>query len=208
MMDARKGNGGMPAEPQDTRFTVRLAVPRPGGWLQWAPVRGRFEERLAAQESPAVIGPHIDGEIRRGRDYVKVKVTVCAMVTAPDVAQALTAALWAFRKAAGDDPAGWDMAGATAEVQPEGLARCLTPRRQVPAALPDDRRSPGPGRISERVTAGALAAAAGIGNPDGRDVDRSVTGVGGLGEGRARGGRDGSGGDERDDEVAHFVLLR
>ena len=42
-------------------------------------------------------------------------------LTAPasEVARALTAAWWAFRKAASDDTAGWEMARATAEVRPE-----------------------------------------------------------------------------------------
>lgn len=39
-------------------------------------------------------------------------------VIAPDVAQALTAAWWTFRKAVGNDMEGWDMAGAIAEVRP------------------------------------------------------------------------------------------
>jgi len=39
-------------------------------------------------------------------------------VTAPDPAQALTVAWLVFRKAAGDDPAGWDTGGASAEVAP------------------------------------------------------------------------------------------
>jgi hypothetical protein len=102
---------------------VLLAVPRRGGWLRWAPVWNRFEERRAAQEGPTVITPHIDGEIRRGCDYVRVTVSVT--VTSPNVAQALTAAFWAFRKAANGDLDGRDMAGASAEVQPEGVHRPL-----------------------------------------------------------------------------------
>jgi hypothetical protein len=39
-------------------------------------------------------------------------------VVAPDVAQALTAAWWTFRKAADNDTDGRDIAGASAEVQP------------------------------------------------------------------------------------------
>jgi hypothetical protein len=40
-------------------------------------------------------------------------------VSAADVAQALTAGWEAFRHAAGDDTAGWDMAGTTAKIRPE-----------------------------------------------------------------------------------------
>ena len=47
-----------------------------------------------------------------------MRVTVALTVAAPDVAEALDQAWRAFRKAAGDDPAGWDMASVTAEVRP------------------------------------------------------------------------------------------
>lgn len=40
-------------------------------------------------------------------------------VAADDVAAALAAAWQAFMQAARDDPRGWDLASATAEVQPE-----------------------------------------------------------------------------------------
>jgi len=59
-----------------------------------------------------VIAPRIEAETRRGRDYVRVTISMTA--SAPDVAQALTAAWWAFRKAASEDTAGWDMASAVA----------------------------------------------------------------------------------------------
>ena len=39
-------------------------------------------------------------------------------VIAPDVAQALTAAWWTFRKAVGSDTEGWELASAAAEVTP------------------------------------------------------------------------------------------
>ena len=54
---------------------------------------------------------------RKGREYVAV--TIVMTISAPDVAQALTAAWDAFQHAAGDDAAGWDMTSAAAEVQPE-----------------------------------------------------------------------------------------
>jgi hypothetical protein len=60
---------------------------------------------------------HVEAESRRGRDYVRV--TIAMTVLAPDVARALTAAWRTFRKAAGNDTEGWDMVGASAEVQPE-----------------------------------------------------------------------------------------
>ncbi len=105
-----------------SRYSVRLSVSRRGGWRQWGPVSGGFEKRLAAQESPTVTGPRIESETRRGRDFVRV--TIAVTVTAPNVAEALTAAWWAFRKAASDDSPGWDLAGAAAEIRPAtGLPR-------------------------------------------------------------------------------------
>jgi hypothetical protein len=48
-------------------------------------------------------------------------VVIVAAVDAADVAEALDLAWQSFRKAAGDDAAGWDTASATAEVRP-GIA--------------------------------------------------------------------------------------
>jgi hypothetical protein len=45
-------------------------------------------------------------------------VVIVARVEAADVADALDLAWQAFRNAAGDDAAGWEMASATAEVRP------------------------------------------------------------------------------------------
>jgi hypothetical protein len=56
------------------RYSVRLSVPRNGGWRAWGVVSGEFERRLAGQESPAVITPRIESETRRGRDYVRVTI--------------------------------------------------------------------------------------------------------------------------------------
>ena len=92
-------------------------MPRLGSRREWEATRGDFEQRLTTLESPAVIGAEIESETRRGRDYVRVTFT--AAVEAADVAEALTAVWEAFRRAAGDDAAGWDMAGASAEIRPE-----------------------------------------------------------------------------------------
>jgi hypothetical protein len=70
--------------------------------------------RAARKATPS--GEHIDSEIRRGRDYVRV--VIVATAEASDIAEALSAAWWAFRKAAGGDRAGWDLTGAAAEVKP------------------------------------------------------------------------------------------
>jgi hypothetical protein len=58
----------------------------------------------------------VDSWVRRVRDYLQV--VIAATVDAADVADALDMAWQCFRKAAGDDAAGWDMAAATAEVRP------------------------------------------------------------------------------------------
>ena len=86
----------------------------------WGAASGDFERRLARQESPAVIDLHIEGETRRGHDFVRVYVVMT--VVAPDVGQALVTAWRVFRKAAGDDIAGWDVAAARAEVRPAARA--------------------------------------------------------------------------------------
>jgi hypothetical protein len=52
----------------------------------------------------------------RGRD--NLWITIAMTVTAADPAEALTVAWLVFRTAAGDDVAGWDVAGASAEVSP------------------------------------------------------------------------------------------
>ena len=98
------------------RYLVRLSVPRAGGWRAWGTVRDEFGRQLAGQES-AAIALHVDSEIRRGRDYVRV--VILAAVDADDVAEALDLAWWAFRKAAGEGLAGWDLVSAEAEVRPE-----------------------------------------------------------------------------------------
>jgi hypothetical protein len=103
------GSGG-------TRYLVRLSVPRRGGRRARGAVSGTFEHRLAEHGSDAVLAPRIDREFRRGRDYVRV--VIVATVVADDVAEALDLAWWAFREAVGDDLAGWDLAAASAEVQP------------------------------------------------------------------------------------------
>ena len=101
----------------DTRyFHVRLTVPRIDGWRQRGAVRGESGRELAGQQSTTVIGPRVDSEVRRGRDYVRVVIVMTA--AAPDVAEALDLAWRVFRKAAGDDAAGWDISGASAEVKP------------------------------------------------------------------------------------------
>jgi hypothetical protein len=115
----------MITRPDGRRWTVRLSVARRGGWRAWLAVNADFEHDLAGQESDAIVAPHIEAESRRGRDYVRV--TIEMTVIAPDIAQALTAVWWAFRKAVGNDTEGWDMASATAEARPGGALAARVP---------------------------------------------------------------------------------
>jgi hypothetical protein len=105
-----------PVQPS-TRYRVRITMPRHGSRREWEASRGDFEQRLTTAEIPAVISAEIESETRRGRDYVRVTFT--AAVHAVNVAEAITAAWNAFRQAARDDAAGWDMAAASAEIRPE-----------------------------------------------------------------------------------------
>ena len=79
------------------------------------------QERLAGldscaeQQSPA-IAAHVVSWVRRGRDYLQL--VIVATVVAADVAEALDLAWQSFRKAAGGDVAGWEMASAAGEVRP------------------------------------------------------------------------------------------
>jgi len=106
----------MNARKDATRWTVRLSVARRGDWRSWGKISGAFERALAAQASKSVIAPRIDSESRRGRDYVRI--TLSMTIVAIDVSEALAAAWWAFRKAVGDAE-GWDMASTVADVRPK-----------------------------------------------------------------------------------------
>jgi hypothetical protein len=96
---------------------VRLTVPRRGGWRAWGAVRADFERALAAPVDPAIATAEIASELRRGADYVRVTLALTVVTT--DIADALTIAWDAFRNAARDDLAGWEVTAAAAEVQPE-----------------------------------------------------------------------------------------
>jgi hypothetical protein len=100
-----------------TRYAVQLTVPRRGGWRAWGAVRADFERALAGAADPAIASAEIASELRRGAGYVRVCVAV-TVVTA-DVAGALAIAWDAFRSAARDDLAGWEVAAAAAQVQLE-----------------------------------------------------------------------------------------
>jgi hypothetical protein len=111
---------------------VRLSVPRRGGWRAWGAVREDFERALADAADPAIASAEVASELRRGADYVRVSVALTVVTT--DVAGGLTIAWDAFCIAARDDPAGWEMAAAAAQVQPgpvvNGSQRNPAQRRQ------------------------------------------------------------------------------
>jgi hypothetical protein len=96
---------------------VRLTVPRRGGWRAWGTTRTDFERALADPVDPAITSAEIASELRRGADYVRVTVALTVVTT--DVADALAIAWDAFRTAAQNDLAGWEVAAAAAQVQPE-----------------------------------------------------------------------------------------
>ena len=72
-----------------------------------------FERALA---DPAIASAEVASELRRGAN--DVRVTIALTVLSTDVADALAIAWDAFRGAARDDLAGWEVASAAAEATP------------------------------------------------------------------------------------------
>jgi hypothetical protein len=141
---------------------VRLTVPRRGGWRAWGAVRADFERALADPVDPAIATAEIASELRRGADYVRV--TIALTVLSADVAGALAIAWDAFRGAARDDLAGWEVAAAAAEVTPEPpLIRAIVTLRGVP-------RLPSAGRPPQRAGRGCPPASSGRPGPSCRGV--------------------------------------
>jgi hypothetical protein len=131
-----------------TRYAVQLTVPRRGGWRAWGAARADFERALADATDPAIASAEIASELRRGAGYVRVTVALTVVTT--DVAGALTIAWDTFRSAARDDPAGWKMAAAAAQVQPEPpLTRASDHTGRRPVHLPAGT-SPGSRPARER----------------------------------------------------------
>ncbi len=91
-------------------FGVRLAIPRTGGWREWGAAAVAFGRRLEGQDSAIVTGPRVESEMRRGRDDVKVAMSVT--VDASGIAQAAVVAWSIVQQAAAADVPAWDMAGA------------------------------------------------------------------------------------------------
>jgi hypothetical protein len=127
---------------------VGLTAPRRGGWRAWGVIRADFERGLADAADPAIVSAEVASELRRGADYVRV--TVAFTVVTTDVADALAIAWDAFRSAARDDLAGWEVTEAAAQVQPEPsliqagchAQRCSPPPVRGQAARARGTRSP------------------------------------------------------------------
>jgi hypothetical protein len=98
------------------RYWVAIEMPHAGGWRAWNAAAGAFEQRLAAQASPVVLEPRLESETRRGGDVVRVRIAMT--VRAADPGQAAVIAWDVFKVAAGEDAVVWDMAAASAEIQP------------------------------------------------------------------------------------------
>jgi hypothetical protein len=98
-------------------------VARRGGRVGWGTASGEFERDLATQASDTVLAPQVWSESRRGRDSVRIAVTMT--VIAADVGQALATGWWAFRRAAGD-PDWWDLVTVAADVRYAGPLASLT----------------------------------------------------------------------------------
>jgi len=98
------------------RYRIAIEAPHAGGWRAWNTAADGFERRLAAQASPDVHEPRLESETRRGSDIVRVRIAMT--VRAADPGQAAVIAWDVFRVAVGEDAAVWDMAAASAEIQP------------------------------------------------------------------------------------------
>jgi hypothetical protein len=107
-------NGHVTARPELPRYNVRVEIPHIGGERGWSAAATAFQQALAAQASLLVTERQIEFVTRERRDYVRVSVTV----EAAHVAEAAVITWAVLQQAAGEDTAGWDMAGASAEIRP------------------------------------------------------------------------------------------
>jgi hypothetical protein len=98
------------------RYRVAIEVPHAGGWRLWNTAAEAFGQRLAAQASPDVREPRLESETRRGSDVVRVRIAMT--VRAADPGQAAVIAWDVFKVAAGQESTVWDMAAASAQIQP------------------------------------------------------------------------------------------
>jgi hypothetical protein len=102
------------ARPELPRYYVRVEIPHVSGTAGWSAAATAFQQGLAAQASLLVTERQIEFVTRQRRDYVRVSVTV----EAAHIAEAAVITWAVLQQAAGEDSAGWDMAGASAEIRP------------------------------------------------------------------------------------------
>jgi hypothetical protein len=110
------------ARPERPRYRVRVEIPRVSGAHGWSAAATAFEQGLTEQASLLVTDRQIELLTRQRRDYVRVSVTV----EAAHIAEAAVVAWAMLQQVAGEDTAGWDLAGASAEIRPAGDARLRT----------------------------------------------------------------------------------
>jgi hypothetical protein len=102
------------ALPELPRYTVRVEIPHISGTSEWSTAAKAFQQGLAAQPSLLVTERRIEFLTRQRRDYIRISVTV----EAAHVAEAAVITWSVLQQAIGEDAAGWDMSGASAEIRP------------------------------------------------------------------------------------------
>jgi hypothetical protein len=106
------------ASPELPRYKVRVEIPHVSGGSEWSAAATAFQQGLTAHPSLLVTQRQIEFLTRQRRDYVRISVTV-------EAAHAAEAAVitWAvLMQVIGEESAGWDLAGASAEIRPAGPA--------------------------------------------------------------------------------------
>jgi c-di-GMP-binding flagellar brake protein YcgR len=106
------------ALPELPRYKVRVEIAHISGTSEWSAAATAFQQGLAEQPSLLVTERQIEFLTRQRRDYVRISVTV----EAAHVAEAAVITWAVLRQALGEDSAGWDMAGASAEIRPARAA--------------------------------------------------------------------------------------
>ena len=104
----------MTASPELPRYRVRVEIAHISGTNEWRAAATAFQQGLAAQPSLLVTERQIEFLTRQRRDYARISVTV----EAAHLAEAAVITWAVLRQAMGEDSAGWDMAGASAEIRP------------------------------------------------------------------------------------------
>jgi hypothetical protein len=102
------------ALPELPRYKVRVEIAHVSGTSDWSAAATAFQQGLADQPSLLVTERYMEFLTRERRDYVRISVTV----EAAHVAEAAVITWAVLQQAMGEDTAGWDMAGASAEIRP------------------------------------------------------------------------------------------